>query len=255
MQAEDLEKLLSAVKSHHPRVDHGRLEENFAAFLRGETRLPPDPLQRPTFWYKGLTDQPWHDPGNYPAVSVLEANHAAICEDLDRLMKDRLQLQQFRGGDPDVMAEYIRGDHSVFYFRDQFASEKEQARMRRNRQLASRTAAVLDGLPRLGEATFFSIIGPNTHLRPHYGAENLRVFTHLGVIIPGGCAIKVAGREVTWQQGKCIVFDDSYEHESWNRGDAVRTILLVELWHHELNDAEIEFFQNFSILRRADAAA
>ena len=39
------------------------------------------------------------------------------------------------------------------------------------------------------------------------------------------------------------------------RGNAVRTILLVELWHHELNEAEIEFFQRLSVLGRASQVA
>jgi aspartate beta-hydroxylase len=255
MRVEDLEQLLRQVRANHPGIDLARLEENAAAFMRGESRLSSDPLQRPTYWYKGLTDQPWHDPRNYPAIPILEANYGVIREDLERLLQDRQRLQAFRGGDPDTMADYIRGDLSIFYFRDQFASEAEQARMQHNCQVASRTAAVIQSLPRLGETTFFSIIGPSTHLRPHYGAENLRVFVHLGMIIPDGCAIKVADREVVWEEGKCIVFDDSYLHEAWNRGKHVRTILLVELWHHELNAGEIEFFKRLSVMRRASQAA
>jgi aspartate beta-hydroxylase len=255
VRIQDLEELMSAVKSHHPRADFARLEDNLAAFVRGEQRLSPDPLQRPTYWFKGLPDRPWHDRDGYAAISMLEANYAVIREDLERLLEDRRHLQPFRGGDPATMAEYIHGDHSVFYFRDQFAPEHEQARMQHNRQIASRTTAVLEALPRLGETAFFSIMRPGTHLRPHYGAENLRVFVHLGMIIPEGCAIRVADREVVWDEGKCIVFDDSYVHEAWNRGREVRTILLVELWHHDLNDAEIEFFQRLSVLRSASAVA
>ena len=246
---------MATVNARHPRADLARLEENFAAFARGEQRQSPDPRQRPTYWYKGLPDRAWHDPGHYAATPILEANHAVIREDLERLLEDRRNFQRFRGGDAATMAEYIHGDHSVFYFRDQFAPDSEQARMQHNRQIASRTTAVLETLPRLGETVFFSTMRPGTHLRPHYGAENLRVFVHLGVVIPEGCAIRVADREVVWEEGKCIVFDDSYDHEAWNRGSAVRTILLVELWHHDLNDAEIEFFQRMSLLRKASAVA
>jgi hypothetical protein len=255
MRAEDLEELMGAVKAHHPHADLARLEDNLAAFVRGEQRQSPDPVQRPTYWYKGLPDRPWHDRNAYAAIPILEANHAVIREDLERLLEDRRNLQRFRGGDPASMAEYIHGDHSVFYFRDQFASDAEQARMQNNRRIAPRTTAVIESLPRLGETGFFSIMRPETHLRPHYGAENLRVFVHLGVVIPEGCAIRVADREVVWDEGKCIVFDDSYEHEAWNRGRDVRTILLIELWNADLNGAEIEFFQRLSVLTRASAVA
>jgi aspartate beta-hydroxylase len=251
MRVQDLEELISAVRAHHPRTDLSRLEDNLAAFARGEQRVSPAPLQRPRYWYKGLPDRPWHDRERYAAIPMLEASYPVIRDDLERLLEDRRHLQRFRGGDAATMAEYIHGDHSVFYFRDQFAPDSEQPRMQHNREIAARTSAVLDSLPRLGETAFFSIMGPGTHLRPHHGAENLRVFVHLGVIITDGCAIRVADREVVWEEGKCIVFDDSYEHEAWNRGRAVRTILLVELWHHDLSDAEIEFFQRLSVLTRA----
>lgn len=33
------------------------------------------------------------------------------------------------------------------------------------------------------------------------------------------------GRE--WREGTCLLFDDSYEHETWNTTDEERVILLV----------------------------
>lgn len=255
MQVQDLEELLAAVKAAHPDDDLTRLEDNLAAFVKGDVRQSPDPVQRPRFWYAGLPDNPWPDPNHYPQLQTLEANYAAIRQDLERVLAEPDRQQRFRGGEAQEMADYIRGALSIFYFRDHFAPDEEQARMQENRAFASDTAAVLDSLPRLGETAFFSIIGPDTHLRPHYGAENLRAFVHLGMIIPEGCAIKVAGREQRWEEGKAFVFDDSYEHEAWNRGTAVRTILLVEFWHHDLNDAEILFFQRFTQLQKASSAA
>jgi beta-hydroxylase len=31
-----------------------------------------------------------------------------------------------------------------------------------------------------------------------------------------------------WQEGKCLVFDDTTEHEAWNRGDRTRVVLLID---------------------------
>ena len=44
---------------------------------------------------------------------------------------------------------------------------------------------------------------------------------------------------VKWQEGRCLVFDDSFEHEAWNRSDSVRIVLLIQLWHPDLSAAEI----------------
>ncbi|CAM9788851.1 unnamed protein product, partial [Discosporangium mesarthrocarpum] len=37
-------------------------------------------------------------------------------------------------------------------------------------------------------------------------------------------------------QGKCLLFDDCFEHEVWNHSNKERVILLFDLWHPELDD-------------------
>lgn len=40
-----------------------------------------------------------------------------------------------------------------------------------------------------------------------------RLTVHLGLIVPTGCSIYVGDDTPhTWEEGKCIVFDDSFEH-------------------------------------------
>jgi aspartyl/asparaginyl beta-hydroxylase (cupin superfamily) len=35
------------------------------------------------------------------------------------------------------------------------------------------------------------------------------------------------------------VFDDSFEHEAWNRTDTERAVLLIQFWHPDLTEAEV----------------
>lgn len=58
---QQLQALHGELRTRHPRVDFSRLDENLGAFMRGEKRTSPHPHQRPTYWYKGLRDKPWHD--------------------------------------------------------------------------------------------------------------------------------------------------------------------------------------------------
>jgi hypothetical protein len=51
---------------------------------------------------------------------------------------------------------------------------------------------------------------------------------HLGLDVPAECAMRVGTETKSWQEGKCLVFDDSFEHEAWNRGDRTRTVLLCD---------------------------
>ena len=42
----------------------------------------------------------------------------------------------------------------------------------------------------------------------------------------------------TWQNGKAIVIDDSFDHEVWHNGTKQRLILIVDFWHPDVPDWE-----------------
>ena len=54
-----------------------------------------------------------------------------------------------------------------------------------------------------------------TYLAPHYGPFNAKLRGHLPLVVPTDPApvLVVAGQNVTWTEGRTIVFDDTYEHE------------------------------------------
>lgn len=43
--------------------------------------------------------------------------------------------------------------------------------------------------------------------------------------------------------GKAYVFDDSFEHEAWHKGDETRIILIADFWHPDLSDSEVKFLR------------
>ena len=42
---------------------------------------------------------------------------------------------------------------------------------------------------------------------------------------------------VEWQAGRAVVFDDSFEHEVWNLSSARRILLIFDLIHPDINQA------------------
>lgn len=38
----------------------------------------------------------------------------------------------------------------------------------------------------------------------------------------------------TWEEGKVLIFDDSFEHEVWQDAASFRLIFIVDVWHPEL---------------------
>ena len=50
----------------------------------------------------------------------------------------------------------------------------------------------------------------------------------------GDAGLEVAGETRRWVEGKCMLFDDSYLHSSWNEADSERVILLFDVWHPDI---------------------
>jgi aspartyl/asparaginyl beta-hydroxylase (cupin superfamily) len=48
------------------------------------------------------------------------------------------------------------------------------------------------------------------------------------LITPYHCALRVGGETRSWTQGQCFIFDDTVEHEAWNRSDSDRVVLMID---------------------------
>ena len=112
-------------------------------------------------------------------------------------------------------------------------------------ELAPRTAAILEGMPLCqipGRAptVFFSILKAGAHIPPHTGVTNTRTIVHLPLIVPGQCEFRVGGETREWREGEAFAFDDTIEHEAWNRSDEDRAVLILDVWNPHLSEHERE---------------
>jgi beta-hydroxylase len=74
----------------------------------------------------------------------------------------------------------------------------------------------------------FSVLQPGAHILPHRGYTTEVLRCHLGIIVPVGCSMRVGSETRNWEEGRCLVFDDTVEHEVWHCGNAPRVVLLVD---------------------------
>jgi len=67
----------------------------------------------------------------------------------------------------------------------------------------------------------------------------------MGIVVPPGCTLKVNGVEGTWQEGKCLVFDDTFRHEAWNPSyDTTRIVLMLDIeYNGGMTGRNTEFFE------------
>lgn len=96
----------------------------------------------------------------------------------------------------------------------------------------------LADMPGKGPTAFFSVLKPGARLPAHTGVSNVRAIVHLPLIVPPGCGFRVGGETREWVEGRAFAFDDTIEHEAWNGSDAVRAVLILDVWNPHLSAAE-----------------
>lgn len=172
-----------------------------------------------------IGDPPSFDPGQFDWVPILERNFAPIRREAEQLLKERELIPAFHEVSPDQY-KISRGDHWKTHILYGFGR-----RIETNCRRCPETAKVLEQIPGMTTA-WFSIIDPGYHIPPHRGPTKSFVVCHLGLILPEErekCYLRVADRYLHWEEGKCFVFDDTYDHEVRNDTDEYRVVLLVHV--------------------------
>jgi aspartyl/asparaginyl beta-hydroxylase (cupin superfamily) len=127
---------------------------------------------------------------------------------------------------------------SLFLWKD---GERQQEPCRR----CPGTAALLDRLPLARQPGFaptviFSALEAHTRIPPHTGSTNARLLVHLPLILPGPARFRVGNETRSWRMGEAWAFDDSIDHEAWNDADALRVIMILDIWNPLLTEDERE---------------
>uniref|UniRef100_A0A7N4P9U8 Aspartate beta-hydroxylase n=1 Tax=Sarcophilus harrisii TaxID=9305 RepID=A0A7N4P9U8_SARHA len=187
--------------------------------------------QRSLYNVNGLKAQPWwtaKETGYTELVKTLEKNWKLIRDEGLAVLDKTEGL--FLPEDENLRE---KGDWSQFTLWQQGRKNEKACRG------APKTCALLEKFPettgcRRGQIKY-SVMHPGTHVWPHTGPTNCRLRMHLGLVIPKeGCKIRCAQDTKIWEEGKVLIFDDSFEHEVWQDASSLRLIFIVDVWHPEL---------------------
>jgi aspartyl/asparaginyl beta-hydroxylase (cupin superfamily) len=97
--------------------------------------------------------------------------------------------------------------------------------------MCPRTAALMREIPGMTTA-MFSILSPRKHILDHRGPYKGVLRYHLGLVVPERaehCRIRVGEGFRHWQEGKSMIFDDTFNHEVWNDTEETRVVLFVDV--------------------------
>jgi aspartate beta-hydroxylase len=219
-----------------------RVHTALRAYLNEEAPRIKDPRQHSTFFhFPDIPANPFLDVKLFPWIPSLEAVAPDIRSELYGLLQQSDGRERVFSSDA-LEEQNLRGLDQPPSWNGYYFYRHGEPRLD-NRARCPKTAAALDTLPLCrvrehGPEVLFSVFTPGTHLLPHRGVTNTRLVAHLPLIVPDDCALVVGGEEHRWREDKVVVFDDTYEHEAWNRSDKTRIVLIFDIWSPYLSEAE-----------------
>lgn len=162
----------------------------------------------------------------YPSLRQIDEKYDVIREEFFRILPDKDKIPTYHeldAGQTEISAT-TENDWKVFML--YAMGEKPDS----NRDKAPQTAAVLDEIPDLFQG-FFSILDAGKSVPAHCGPYRGYLRYHLALKVPESNppSIRVKDQTHTWQEGKSVLFDDSWDHEVINQAEETRAVLIVDV--------------------------
>lgn len=193
----------------------------------------------PQIWVRGLRSQPVWEKDTWdvlPICSKLEENFEVIREETRRALKNESE-----SGFTDAyrfLYETGEWNHIKLYHKKNFTEECER--------VFPKTCALLKqwlpskpGLPWTSdqnEQVMIIKMKPGTNVELHSGPSNNILNIHLGISGVAGAKLFVADKEYSWQEGKVIAWDGSYDHTvNCIECPEDRVIMMVRYMHPDMS--------------------
>ncbi|MBG1271894.1 aspartyl/asparaginyl beta-hydroxylase domain-containing protein [Nostoc sp. WHI] len=175
--------------------------------------------------YSLVGDSIFFSTDQFPWAKELELNWQVIRQELDSVLQYTNELPNFQ----DIMPRQQNitqddGWKTYYFYAFGFKAEKSCQR-------CPETWKLLKEIPGL-KVAFFSVLSPRKHIPEHRGKHKGLIRYHLGLIVPepkSACRIRICDEIAYWQEGKSLIFDDTFAHEVWNDTDGYRVVLFLDI--------------------------
>jgi len=198
--------------------------------------------QAPYMFYPGLHSQPYWDTSKFSWVKLLEDNYLQIKEEMMavlpffqpyRIIENNKFLKE--GGGLCTSIKEKPGWMMYYFHHLGLVAE--------NINRCPKTSQLLSSIHNLRNTfTCFSALSKKTGLNVHCGPSNALLRCHLAVHIPEPekAHLTVAGENRRWEEGKVMIFDDSFKHSVTYSSDFTRVVLFFDVWHPDWTPEEVE---------------
>ena len=170
-------------------------------------------------------DKPILSPDDFEWVNDLEINWQKIRKEVDKLLEKPENIPNFQDISKD-QTNLTKDDLWKTFFLFGYGFKFEP-----NCDLCPETTRVIEAIPDMYTA-MFSVLAPGKHIPRHRGPYKGLLRAHLALLVPEPkkeCWIQVGEETTNWDEGKCIVFDDTYKHQVQNNTDGTRVVLFLDI--------------------------
>jgi len=176
------------------------------------------------FISKVVENKKFFNPEEFGWIASVESKYPQIRSELMKLLENYNAIPEFKNLS-DEQERIVAGNKwKTFMF---YVSG---AKIEKNCRLCPVTTEAVEGIPGM-VAAFYSVFEPHTRLIEHRGPYKGVLRYHLGLKVPAEkekCSIRVVDEVRSWEEGKSLVFDDSFMHEAHNDSDEIRVVLFVD---------------------------
>ncbi|MGK0296578.1 MAG: aspartyl/asparaginyl beta-hydroxylase (cupin superfamily) [Gammaproteobacteria bacterium] len=175
--------------------------------------------------YSIVGNAPFFDPEDFSWTSSLEAQWQTIRKELDLILQHPERVPNFQ----DISKDQINisnDDLWKTFFLYGYGYKEDK-----NCKLCPETTRIVEEIPGMMTA-FFSVLAPGKIIPPHRGPYKGLLRCHLALKVPEPkeqCWIQVDEKIENWEEGKCLVFDDTYSHNVHNNTDGSRVVLFLDI--------------------------
>ena len=186
-------------------------------------------MQRPVSKYvRRLTSKPWHNTADYPFIAALEKGIPDMKAELLLNLKER----------PHIFTDEQENLHVGGQWTELRLKSSGHSGFTAQAALFPKTVQHFQECGQEFISIKISAIQPGTYIRPHTGPSNERLRIHLTLLHTGGAKLRVGSEWRTWEEGKATMFDDSWEHEVMHLGKDIRVVIICDVWHPQLPQAQ-----------------
>jgi aspartyl/asparaginyl beta-hydroxylase (cupin superfamily) len=172
-----------------------------------------------------LGDPAVHDCKDFDWIPALEARWPQIAAEYRRLLASAEPIPPFHEISPEQLPITSDALWRTFVFM------AYGQRAERNCALCPTTARIVDGIPGI-QSAMFSILEPGERLPWHRGPYKGVLRVHLAIEAPDAaerCWLDVEQARLHWQEGRALVFDDTFQHRAANLAGSRRCVLFLDV--------------------------